>query len=785
MSVLKDFLGGLGRGGTSYMSKSRLPKTDGVLQCKGLAGTVKINRDQWGIPHITADNLNDLLFAQGFVHAQDRFFQMEVGRRAASGRLAEMVGKEALSTDRIARTIGFYRLGAEDLEQYLRDMKPMLQSYVDGINHYINSKEFKLPLELSMLQHKPEQWTLTDTLAIARLMSWQLSHGWEGELVRAQIRETVGDEAADEIEVFYRSTNPSTIKKGIEVNALPNPSDDPVLKRGQGSNAWAISGRLTASGTPLLANDPHLLLNVPAIWYENHLKSPEMHVTGTTVPGLPMVLVGHNDHIAWGTTLSYCDCEDLFVERFNEEGTEYEYKGEWLTPMIIDEHIKVRGGKDHVEPVVHTVHGVVVSDVIGERDKRVALQSTALKPGPMMIGWYELTIASNWEEFAAAAGKINCPSLNLVYSDVHGNIGYYVTGEVPIRKKGDGRNPAEGWSGEYDWIGSIPHEEMPHVLNPECGYVVSCNHKVEDESYPHFLGNCYLNGFRARRLEEMILDRGIIDVEDCIDMQNDFVSIPGREFVQHYIDIKSNNASVQAAIDKMLQWDGLLDASTVGGTIYKVASWFTEYNLFSMGMGEKLTYAFRGKGFHDQLSLTNEFYTSNIVILLELLNNPDNWWIKNVGSKKNLLTVSMEQAVDFLQHKLGDDMEKWSWGHARPVRFLHTLGAKKPLDKVFNVGDFAQGGDADTPNQISSLKLEEPLGGKTVGPSYRYIIDMGDINGCRAVMPPGQSGHVASPHYNDQVYMWLHGHYRPQLFSEQQVERGTINKLELIPDFDV
>ncbi len=782
MSVWKDILGGLGKGGTSYMAKKRLPQTEGELLCKGLAGKVVINRDQWGIPHIKASNLNDLLFAQGYVHAQDRLWQMEIARRASSGRLAEIVGKEALSTDRIARTIGFYRLGQEDLQNYLQDMAALLDSYVAGINSCIESDQFSLPIEFSVLQHKPEVWTTADTLAIARLMSWQLSHGWEGELVRANIEEAVSEVAADEIALFYESTNPTTIKKGIEVNVL-NPADDPILKRGQGSNAWAIAGNRSQTGTPLLANDPHLLLNVPSIWYENQLKCGDLNVTGTTVPGLPFVLVGHNDHIAWGTTLSYCDCEDLFIERFNEQGTEYEYMGEWLKPQVIDEVIRVKGGSDHVEPVVHTVHGVVVSDVIGEKGKRVALQSTALKSCPLMIGWFELNHARNWEEFTSAIENIKAPSLNLVYADVHGNIGYYVTGEVPVRKKGNGAIPVPGWNGEYDWCGSIPHEEMPHVLNPECGYVVSCNHKVQDESYPHCLGDCYLNGFRARRIEDMIEERDLIDVEDCIDMQNDFVSIPGKEFCTHFTDLQSEDEFVQSAIDRMVAWDGDLDASTVGGTIYKVTCWFVEYNLYSMGMGEKLTHAFRGKGFHDQLSLTNEFYSNNIVVLLKLLRDSENWWVENVGGKANLLLVSVEQAVEYLQHKMGKQMDDWAWGKARPVSFAHTLGSKRPLNRIFNVGKFAQGGDADTPNQISSLQLDQPLGGKIVGPSYRYIIDMGDIDGARAVLPPGQSGNVASKHYNDQVYMWLHGQYRPQLFSEAQWERASKQKLELLPDF--
>ncbi|MDB5226042.1 MAG: peptidase penicillin amidase, partial [Bacteroidota bacterium] len=494
MSIWNNISGVILKPIIKEMSRARLPKIDGQVYLKGLQDEVEVIRDQWGAVHIYAKNRNDLIFAQGFTHAQDRLFQMELNRKVARGKLSEIIGKKALDTDRIARTMGYERVAKQDWELFGSEEQQIIIDYCNGINAYIKSADFKLPVEFALLKHEPDLWDPMDVGSFSRLLISLLTWGWYDEIIRAKLMEAVGKEAALELDNTYPKENPVALPKGIEFNTLDvagkfQAMKGPYMPQVSGSNAWTIAGFKTNTGKPYLCNDPHLTLKNPNIWYMNHLHCPDLHVSGVTAPTLPMVQIGHNDKIGWGITLSYTDIEDVFIEKFTDETcSTYMHDGKLRETDIIEEKIFIKDEKmPHLEKVYETVHGVVISDVTGNSSTRLTLCSQAYIASTATKGWFLLNQAQDWNDFVDAVKHITAPGLNIVYADTDGNTGYYNSGKVPIRDKATASVPQMGWTGENDWIAFVPFEEMPHVFNPEKGYVVTANNKIEPPDFPHFL----------------------------------------------------------------------------------------------------------------------------------------------------------------------------------------------------------------------------------------------------------------------------------------------------------
>jgi penicillin amidase len=785
-------LGAIFRFVLTKMSKRRLPLIDGKLDLSGLLAPVEVIRDEWGIPHIYAENAHDLFFAQGFVQAQDRLWQLELNRRTAKGTLSEIFGDLALDTDRAARTFGFGRLGLTDLENYVeKDVKNYLQAYSDGVNAFLQHPGCKLPVEFSLIRHKPELWTPEDSLAFSRLMLWQLSHAWYGEIVRAKIIEKVGEERAAELDITYPAENPLTLPQGIEFNLLNKNGKlegvkGPFLNRSQGSNSWVISPSRSTDGKTYHCNDMHLALMLPSIWYETHLSSPEFHVSGVSLTGLPMILVGHNDNIAWGSTLAYTDAEDLYIEKFNPNNdTQFEYKGNWVDATVINEEIKVKGEKNpYIERVIITRHGPIISDVIGNPTTKLAVNSMALKPSKSLYGYSLLNKASNWDEFVEAMRFIDATQLNMTYADNQNNIGYWVTGKVPIRAEGHfGNIPVPGWTGENEWTGEVPFEEMPHALNPKKGYLVTCNHKVIPDDYPYFLGNVWMSGYRARRFEEIIESKEKLSVDDFKAMHMDFMCIPGREFVKRLKDFESTDPDIEQTLSLLKAWDGNLTADSIGGTIYEVTRYFIVRDIFERGLGEELTISIMGKGFNPVLYSANEFFGHESETLLRLFDNPESWWIQQAGGLEELIIRNLKQASQWLSKNLGKQSSKWQWGKIHQANYNHAMGMKKPLDKVFNRGNIPIGGDRNTLCQ-AAFHAEDPYNANAWAPSHRQIIDMNDFSKSLMIFGPGQSGHLASRHYDDLIDLWKEGEYHPMLWKKEEIESKAEGRLILNPVSD-
>lgn len=778
------------RGGFSWLSKRSLPQATGAFTLKGLEGRVEIIRDRWGVPHITAGSIYDGFFAQGFVHAQDRLWQMDLNRRVSEGRLSELIGGKTLETDRIARVFGFDRLGQKDWDEVDPLQKALVEAYTAGVNALLEHPNFKPPIEYTLLRHSPEPWTTRDSMAFVRFMLWKLSYAWHGELVRAQLIAEVGPEAAAELEVHYPSECPVMLPDGLEFNRLDldgllKAVKGPFLSRGKGSNAWAVAGRLTEGGHPLMANDIHLEAALPSVWYEAHLHCDQFNVTGVTLPGLPLVVVGHNEHIAWGMTLAFSDCEDLFVERFDPERPHrYEYRGAWCDAEVHEETILIKGGESHVETVRVTRHGPVISGVLEEASETIAVQSMALGPqNHVFHGWLGLDRAHGWDDFVDAMHQIDAPPLNIMYADVSGNIGWWLTGRTPVRAKGDGMVPVPGWTGEYEWVEEVPFEEMPHALNPDKGYLVNCNHAPVDETYPHFLGNVWMNGYRAKRFEQLMADRSGLTIEDFSSFQADLLCLPGQAFIEHYRGlplVESDDKTMAESLDALLSWDGHLTEESVGGAIYEVVRYSLIRGVLEKALGPALTDSVIGKGFHPLLKTTNEFHGHDTVAILRMLDNPESWWIQNAGGREAVLQESLARATQWLRKTLGRQVNHWHWGRIHRLIFTHPMGEVKPLDRVFNLGPVSLGGDTDTLCQ-TAIGPDTPYLNRAWSPTYRQIIDLGDFSTAISIHTPGQSGQLGSVHYDDLLEPWRTGQYHPMLWTRDQIEAHAVGKLELLP----
>ncbi len=776
MSVINNIGGAILKPIIKEWSRAQLPKINGELYVQGLKEEVEIIRDELGVAHIYAKNKRDLIFAQGFTHAQDRLFQMELNRKVARGKLSEIVGIKGLDTDRIARTMGYERVAKQDWELFTDEEQQVIRDYCNGINAYLHCDDFKLPVEFKLLKHTPENWDPMDVASFSRLLTSLLTWGWYDEIIRAKLVEAVGMDAALELDNTYTKDTPITLPKGIEFNMLQisekfEALKGPYMPQISGSNAWTISGNKSKTGKPVLCNDPHLTLKNPNIWYMNHLHCPEIHVSGVTAPAVPMVQIGHNNDIGWGITLSFTDLEDVFVEKFTDDTcTTYVHEGKLKETNIIEEKIFIKGEKmPFIEKVFETVHGVLVSDVTGNSSMKLTLCSMAFKSSNTTRGWFLLNDAKNWNDFTNAVSYISAPGLNIVYADTQSNIGYYNSGKVPVRDKATASFPQAGWTGEQDWKSFVPFEEMPYALNPEKGYVITANHKIEPDDFPHFLGDIYMNGYRADRLEKMLQRKEKSDAKDYIEMQMDFHCTPGKLFAAHFKNIHFDELDLQRNLELLIHWDGNLSADKVEGSLYNVSKLMIVRKVFESAIHDKqLVDELLGKGFNAIFGPVNAYLGHNTPILLRILENENSFWIKAAGGKEKILKDGFKSAIDWLKLNYGTSSKKWNWGNLHAIVFPHALSAQAPLDKVFNVGPIPIGGDKDTPHQTYNMSVDS-FGGELSAPSYRQIIDFANFDNSTVIMPLGNSGNMASPFYKNQLRDWFDGKNYPMCWSKESV----------------
>lgn len=785
-----------------------LPRTSGTLAVAGLRAPVEVIRDEWGVPHLYARSNADLFFAQGYVHAQDRLWQMEFQRRTGHGQLAELFGAIALDSDRFVRVLGFGRIARREAPLLTPEIGEAAGAYCAGVNAFIAGNRRRLPLEFGILRVQPRPWEPADLLVWAKIMALNLSANWTTEIMRARIVAVVGAERADALDPTYPGDHPLAIPAGLRYD--PHLGEVALAgveaverftgggKPGQGSNAWVVGGARTTSGQPLLANDPHLALQMPSLWYAMHLVGGDYEVAGASIPGTAGIVIGHNARIAWGVTNGMHDVQDLYIERFDPAdpaGRRYEFQGNWEEAELVREAIAVRerprSDRMRVETmeVRVTRHGPIVNDLIPpatgangrDAEQPLAMRWTALEPGTLARSVLAVNRARDWEEFRAALADWTVPTQNFVYADVDGHIGYALGGAVPLRARGDGRVPVPGWTGEWEWTGTIPPAENPHALDPAEGFVVTANNRIAGDDYPHPMEAEWLSGYRAARIRELLTRTMRHDAATFARIHTDRRSLPGIAFADlartGRLPVAPGNEVAEAARDALAAWDGLLTADSVAGLIYSTLRREVLDRAYAEVVGPLGAVAGLG-GFASDPGRT--YVARALPRVLALLGGRAPNWLPPGRDPDALLADAWAATVAQLRAEWGDDVSRWRYGAAHHLTLRHVLGGIGPLGRLLNRGPFPTGGDLDT--VCMGAMSTSPTGiDAYTAPSYRQILDPADWDNSRAIHPTGQSGHPASRHYADFIPHWLDGTYHPLLWSRLAVVEHAAGHLTLEP----
>jgi len=839
------------------------PQTAGELELDGLQSQVTVQRDALGVPTITADSSDDLFYAQGYVHAQDRFFEMDFRRHVTSGRVSEMFGESQAGTDMFLRTLGWREVAEQEVEALDETTLSYYEAYADGVNAYLAEHDgAQVSLEYAVLgiqnpDYEIEPWVPADSVAWLKAMAWDLRSNVESETERAQLAaEVAGDGAADDtlalLEQLYPAypfdENPVIVPKISTVTPLETDTDaaaasftegtdgtgeddgtgvenavttvewaeaDSVIEaagmlvgdvgEGIGSNSWVVSGKLTESGMPLLANDPHLGAALPSVWYQVQLRCSTVSdecpfdVGGFSFSGLPGVVIGHNGQVAWGFTNLTTDVADLYVEKI--DGDSYWRDGELVPLEEREEVVKVAGGDDIDLTIRSTAHGPIISGltddftavaeggiwadgdalVQSETDAAatmsgeyaVSLRWTALDPGETARAIFALNVAQDFEDFRSAASLFDVPAQNLIYADVEGNIGYQAPGRLPIRGAGDGWLPQPGWDSAYDWTGYIPFEELPVSYNPSSGYIVTANNAIVTDDYDYFLSRDWDYGYRAARIAHLIERKaaaGPITAQDMRDIQNDNEMWIGKELATVMADVDVEGDGPKEAVALLRTWDAQNNADSAAAAYANVLWSNLAQNLFG-NRETPLPYGSQGRMF---------------TVVDGLLDDPeDPLWTNeqiDVAGMDEMLALSAEQAYDELVSLQGNVPSRWNWGSLHAITLTSdTLGSSgiAPIEAMFNRGPYPVGGGASVVNATGW-----ELGGSyatTTVPSMRMVIDLADFDDSSWNHLTGASGHAFHPNYVDQTEDWAAGIQTAWAFSPDAVDKATVDTLTLTP----
>lgn len=761
-------------GGWLYLRQS-LPQTTGTVEVTGLSGPITIVRDADGVPHIFATTDADAFFGQGYVHAQDRMWQLELSRRTGHGRLSEILGEPALDTDKFLRTLGVSRAVQSGWESLGPDERAALEAYAAGVNAWIEEGH-TLPPEFLILGVKPEPWTVFDSLVWAKMMAWDLGDNWDKELLRTRLIQALGPERTAQILPNYPEDGINILANGQLTNGMTDALldiDTQIQSNLQlggldiGSNNWVVAGSRTESGKPLLANDPHLGARIPSIWYLAEMQGDKLHAIGASFPGLPGIVIGHNERIAWGVTNLNPDVQDLYIERINPANpNQYEVDGAWQDMEIVEEPIFVKG-KD--EPILwaarSTRHGPLISDVSSSATTPVAMRWTALEPNDRTLGAFlGINYAANWDEFKEALRNYVTPSQNFVYADVDGNIGYFGPGLIPIRANGNGMVPVPGWDSQYEWTGFIPFDDLPQSYNPDSGYIVTANNRVVADDYPYFLTNDWAPPYRAERISEMIeqLSAGDqrIDVTDMATIQKDQTSTQVRDLLPYLLALSPVDERQRQAMGFLQGWDGAMGRESIAPTIYE--AWYVH-------LGQSM--------FEDDLrgDLYDRMATRQHPLFLhEVMAQQEQFagWCDNVLSAPrescaDTALEALDKALDELEERLGKDMSRWQWGKIHRTQYPHTPFSQVNFLRPFFHRSIENGGDTFTVN-VAPIRIDERYDQYHV-PSYRQIVDMNDLQNSLYMHTTGQSGNLLSQHYDDFIERHRDVSYLSMTFGREHV----------------
>lgn len=758
------------------LARRPLPQVKGTIEVDELHGRVQVRRDRWGVPHIEAENREDLYFAQGYCHAQDRLFQMDFYRRVVEGRVAEIAGEEGLPVDRLMRTLGIRRIARREEAALDPELRAQLQRFCAGVNAAARDAR-ALPFEMQVLRRRFEPWRPVDILSLGKLLAFGLSSNWERELLRSDMVRELGPELAARLDPVYPADNPVVDQSAFSGEGMPLVEQIDAVRRSlglateaSGSNNWAVSGARSATGSPLIAGDPHLPPSMPGIWYEVSLRHDGRFVRGASMPGMPGVYMGQNNDVCWTFTNVMADTQDLFVERI--EGDQYLFEDEWRPLEVVREEIVVKGQEPVELDVRITHHGPIVNEALGaDEGEPLALAWQTLAEATAFAGMFELLDLASGPELVAKLEGHTSPASNLIWADRHGSIGYKLIGRLPLRRGGCPDLPKPGWTGEFEWEGTVPYDELPEAVDPESGFLVTANNRIVGDDYPHHITSEWLDGFRAKRIEELIEATEEHDLESFEAIQTDDLSLPGLEAARRLSRLHPHGQRERSAIERLRSWDGRLDRETVAGTIYQAFLLRLAREVARAAIGDRdlcERWLDRNDNGFTAHSTSPWRWHSHLMALWEeadeeLIGRP---W-------DELVLESLAGALDDLGDRFGPDPEGWRWGRVHEMKFPHPLGDANPFfDRLLN-RRLRAGGAQETVSQIA-YDPNDPYNA-VWAPSWRMVADPTDPDRSRWQTFTGQSGHPASPHYDDLQVDWLEGRTQPMC------GEGPWSELELVP----
>lgn len=777
------------------LARRAWPEVDGRLAVAGLQAPVEIVRVEPGVPHLYARNAHDLFFAQGYVHAQDRLWQMELNLFVGRGEVAALFGEGGLEIDKVIRTFGLAQAAERDWQALSPATRALLTAYADGVNAFLSTHQGRLPIEFTLLGATPRKWTAIDSLTWGKLMALNLSLNHAFEILRGHLIAKLGEPVARRLLSPYPASAPVIVPPGVNGYGVPAgeravgstvaalPAFGRIANWGAtawGSNGWVVAGSRTASGKPLLANDTHLGLQMPSVWYQVGLHGGGYDAVGFSFPGMPFLEIGHNQRIAWGITNLCADVQDLYLEKLDDSKAprRYEFQGAWRDLLLRREEIAVKGKPNFVLEVRETLHGPIINDAIVELkgSPPVALRWPALTGGRLIDALAALNQAQDWQAFHRALADWDTPSVNFVYADVDGHIAYQSTGRIPVRAAGhQGLLPVPGWDGRSEWQGFIPYEEMPKLVDPAAGFIVTANNKVVSDDYPHYLAYDMADPYRAERLTALLSTAHGLTRDGLRSIQAETLGRPAQAIRPYLLAVPPAGPREAKALDEVRRWNLRYEPESVGAMVYEVWYWYLIGDVLRDELGPDVLKEYRTVGMSQVPSIAD---------LLTRPNDPlfDDRRTPKVERRDDIVRRSLTRAVAWLTTYHGDDPAKWTYGTIHSVTFVHSpLGASgiAPLEYLFNSATYPARGTAFTVDAAVSDQTK-PFG-VNFGSSQRMIVDLADLEGSTWVNSTGQNAQVFHRHREDQIPKWEAIEDYPMLFSETTVRAHPEAQLTLVP----
>lgn len=770
------------------------PEYNGSIKISSIKEVVEISRDSYGVPSIYAKNEADLWFAVGYVHAQDRLWQMDIYRRTVQGRLSEVFGEDALGYDYLFRTLDMTSV-VNDIQKQLPDnVKYALSCYTQGVNAYIKESKGRYPVEFDLLNYEPELWQPEHSLLVSRLMAWYLNFSWWPEILHWKIQEKLGNQKAQEIFQDYPSDAPTIVYSSIP-KVIKSVSY--FIKRinsfreyfgfngmGIGSNCWVINGKKSVSGKPILANDPHLTLTIPSYWYEMNLLTEDFNVGGFCFPGSPFVVIGHNSKIAWGLTNAMIDDADFFMNVIDPHDTTKYVNNKKPLPIKFKEEIIKVGKNDsvivttkktHYGPVINYVHPSINYHSGVFDSLLVSLKWVGFLPTMETYTFYLLNKASSRVDVINALKYYGVPGLNFIYADVEGNIGYHLVAKIPVRKNFHPALPVPAFNSDYDWSGFVPFEDLPEVWNPPENFIASANNKIINKP-KYYITYFYMPPYRIERIVQLLSVEKKLSVSDFQQFQVDVLSLHSEKYNKIILDVFNEESIsdpiVNSVIEYLRNWDFKNTAYDASTSIFNMFFLKLLHNVFHDELGDELFYEYI------------YFPAIPVNAIDKLIENESSWFddinTDTIETRNMIIRKSLLDAIADLKMKYGSEIKNWQWGNLHQLTLNHPLGKVQPLNYVFNLGPYKIGGSSSTINN-SEIDFTKPFE-SLVGPSMRYIVDLSDINKRYCVIAGGQSGHPLHKHYDDQLAIWVNHKYREIDIKPKVNKNFKVEKFTIIPE---